>query len=48
MQSHMNKDHADDTRAIVQHSTSVPVKSVFPSLLSLCIFAICFMSKVNV
>ncbi|XP_024024675.1 glutamyl-tRNA reductase-binding protein, chloroplastic [Morus notabilis] len=23
--SHMNKDHADDTKAIVQHSTSIPV-----------------------
>lgn len=24
-QSHMNKDHADDTKLIVQHSTSIPV-----------------------
>ncbi|KAL1550070.1 glutamyl-tRNA reductase-binding protein, chloroplastic-like [Salvia divinorum] len=25
-QSHMNKDHADDTKLIVQHSTSIPVE----------------------
>ncbi|PON32524.1 FMN-binding split barrel [Parasponia andersonii] len=24
--THMNKDHADDTKVIVQHSTSIPLK----------------------
>ncbi|XP_050115625.1 uncharacterized protein LOC126593568 [Malus sylvestris] len=28
-QSHMNRDHADDTKAIVQHSTSIPVDSAY-------------------
>ncbi|KAK0601244.1 hypothetical protein LWI29_022406 [Acer saccharum] len=27
--SHMNKDHAEDTRIIVQHSTSIPVDSAY-------------------
>ncbi|XP_068308222.1 glutamyl-tRNA reductase-binding protein, chloroplastic-like [Pyrus communis] len=27
--SHMNRDHADDTKAIVQHSTSIPVDSAY-------------------
>ncbi|KAL6539895.1 hypothetical protein OROHE_011666 [Orobanche hederae] len=27
--SHMNKDHADDTKLIVQHSTSIPVDYVY-------------------
>ncbi|KAH8491301.1 hypothetical protein H0E87_023453 [Populus deltoides] len=27
--SHMNRDHAEDTRLIVQHSTSIPVDSVY-------------------
>ncbi|KAF5735151.1 hypothetical protein HS088_TW15G00651 [Tripterygium wilfordii] len=27
--SHMNKDHAEDTRLIVQHSTSIPVDSAY-------------------
>ncbi|KAI3474497.1 hypothetical protein Pfo_029407 [Paulownia fortunei] len=27
--SHMNKDHAEDTKLIVQHSTSVPVESAY-------------------
>lgn len=26
LQSHMNKDHAEDTKAIVQHWTSIPVR----------------------
>lgn len=34
-QSHMNKDHADDTKLIVQHSTSVPVIFQFISWLFL-------------
>ncbi|TQD80436.1 hypothetical protein C1H46_034026 [Malus baccata] len=28
-QSHMNRDHADDTKVIVQHSTSIPVDSAY-------------------
>lgn len=27
--SHMNKDHADDTKLIVQHSTTIPVESAY-------------------
>uniref|UniRef100_A0A6N2NK85 Uncharacterized protein n=2 Tax=Salix viminalis TaxID=40686 RepID=A0A6N2NK85_SALVM len=27
--SHMNRDHAEDTRLIVQHSTSIPVDSAY-------------------
>ncbi|KAH9728460.1 cellular repressor of e1a-stimulated genes isoform a [Citrus sinensis] len=27
--SHMNRDHAEDTRIIVQHSTSIPVASAY-------------------
>ncbi|ESR56667.1 hypothetical protein CICLE_v10021129mg [Citrus x clementina] len=27
--SHMNRDHAEDTRIIVQHSTSIPVDSAY-------------------
>ncbi|GLT95361.1 hypothetical protein SLE2022_130470 [Rubroshorea leprosula] len=27
--SHMNRDHADDTKLIVQHSTSIPVESAY-------------------
>lgn len=29
LQSHMNKDHTEDTRLIVQHATSVPVIYIF-------------------
>ncbi|KAI7996857.1 DEAD-box ATP-dependent RNA helicase 38 [Camellia lanceoleosa] len=32
--SHMNKDHAEDTKLIVQHSNSIPVGSVVSCLVS--------------
>lgn len=34
-QSHMNKDHGEDTKLIVQHSLSIPV--IWTYLLSYCI-----------